>query len=298
MKRPWDKNQIDNLRLDNDLRERAFGFPARKQLGQNFLVNKEVLLKIAQEINLIPGEKVLEIGPGLGFLTELLISQGAALTAIELDPYCVEAINKLSLTNLTIIEADFLQIDLSPILNEPTKIIGNIPYNITTPIISKLIGEIGQPAPWLKQISSIVLTVQRELAERLVAKPGHKDYSQITLLMNYYGCAEMLFKIGAENFSPQPQVSSAVIKFVPYDKIQVNCKNHMLLRRVIQTGFASRRKMLKNNLRALRIKEDVLTKIFRELNFDPQVRAESLSLELFAKLTDALEKEMVCKQKA
>jgi len=293
MKKHSAKTQTSNLGGQIDLSQRVFGFPVQKQLGQNFLINKEILVEITKTLDLKPDEKVIEIGPGLGFLTEVLISKGAVVTAIELDPYCVEAINKLSLANLTIIKGDFLQTDLNSILKEPVKIVGNIPYNITTPIISKLIGEIGQPVPWLKQIKSIVLTVQRELANRLIAKPGRKDYSQITLLMNYYGTTEMLFKIGPENFSPQPQVSSTVIKFTPHDKISVNCKNHILLRRIIQTSFSSRRKMLKNNLRSLRIEEAVLTKIFRELNFDPQVRAESLSLELFAKLTDALEKEII-----
>jgi len=275
--------------IESALFHRAAGFPVRKQLGQNFLVNKDVLVKIVNQLNIKPGDKVLEIGPGLGFLTEILVSQGAALTAIEFDPYCIDALNKLSMSNLTLLEADFLQIDLDSVINEPTKIVGNIPYNITTPILSKLLGEIGQPVPWLSRIQSIVLTVQRELAERLVAKPGGKDYSQITLLMNYYGAAEALFIIAPENFSPPPQVHSTVIRFIPYDKIQIVCNNHILLRKVIQAGFGSRRKMLKNNLRSLHVNEAALTKIFNELNFDPQVRAESISLEQFAKLTDAIE---------
>ncbi len=295
MKRHSDKLPIEFLEQDRDLLQRAYGFSTRKQLGQNFLVNKEALERIVEEVALEPGEKTVEIGPGLGFLTELLVAKGALVTAIELDPYCVNELAKLSLPNLTIIESDFLRTDLNSILNAPTKVVGNIPYNITTPIISKLIGEIGEPAPWLKQIRSIVLTVQRELAARLVAKPGNKDYSQITLLMNYYGSTEMLFKIPPESFSPPPKVHSVVIKFTPHEKIRVECKNHILLRKVIQTSFASRRKMLKNNLRSLHVQEDILTKIFRQLNFDPQVRAESLSLDLFAKLTDALEKEITCK---
>ncbi len=288
MERKQNKLKVGVPELENSLSQRAWGFPVRKQLGQNFLVNKDILLKIAEQLNLKPAEKVLEIGPGLGFLTELLVSQGAMVTAVELDPYCVEAVNKLSLPNLTVLEADFLNIDLNPILDPKSKVVGNIPYNITTPIISKLVGEIGQPSPWLNKIETIVLTVQRELANRLVARLGTKDYSQITLLMNYYGSTEMLFKIGPENFSPPPKVNSAVIKFTPFENIQVKCKNHILLRRVIQAGFAKRRKMLKNNLPSLKIDDSTLTKIFNELNFDPQVRAEALTLDQFAILTDSI----------
>jgi 16S rRNA (adenine1518-N6/adenine1519-N6)-dimethyltransferase len=276
--------------IENDLKQRASGFPARKQLGQHFLVNKEVLSKIAEQLQLESQDTVLEIGPGLGFLSELLVSQCEKVTAVELDPYCINELEKLSLPNLEIIKGDFLQTDLNKIINRPIKIVGNIPYNITTPILSKLLGEIGEPRDWLHQIKSIVLTVQRELANRLVAQPGKKDYSQITLLMNYYGTAKMLFTVGPENFSPPPQVHSAVVQFTPHDKILVVCNNHKLLRRVIKLGFASRRKMLKNTLRLLGIDDNKLGKIFKELNFDPQVRAESLSLQQFANLTDAIEK--------
>jgi len=276
--------------IENGLRQRASGFPARKQLGQNFLVNKEVLSKITEQLHLESEDSVLEIGPGLGFLSELLVSQCKKVTAVELDQYCIDALKKLSLTNLEIIKGDFLQIDLNTVIDSPTKIVGNIPYNITTPIISKLLGEIGEPTTWLPNIKSIVLTVQRELANRLIARPGKKDYSQITLLMNYYGTAEVLFAIGPENFSPPPQVHSAVVQLIPHDKIRVICNNHKLLRRVIKLGFASRRKMLKNTLRLLGLSDDQLAKTFKELNFDPQIRAESLSLQQFADLTDAIEK--------
>lgn len=289
-RQPDNISSCKTLMVENDLRERVSGFPVRKQLGQNFLVNKEILIKIAEQVNSEPETKILEIGPGLGFLTEVLISQGKKVTAIELDPYCIDALNKLSLPNLELIKGDFLETDLSTIIDGPTKVIGNIPYNITTPIISKLLGEIGSPTTWGQNIKSVVLTVQRELANRLVAKPGKKDYSQITLLMNYYGVTKLLFTIGPENFSPPPEVHSAVIQFIPHDKIQVVCNNHQMLRKVIKLGFASRRKMLKNTLNLLGLNDEKLAKIFKELNFDPQVRAESLSLQQFANLTDAIER--------
>jgi 16S rRNA (adenine1518-N6/adenine1519-N6)-dimethyltransferase len=170
---------------ESSLKLRASSFFARKYLGQNFLINSGALLKIADQLSLAKGDNVLEIGPGLGFLTEVLVASGVPVQAIELDQNCVTALEKLALPGLTVIQNDFLQVDLENIIANRTKVIGNIPYNITTPIITKLLGEIGQPAPWLSKIQLIVLTVQLELAQRLVAGPGKKDYGQITLLLNY-----------------------------------------------------------------------------------------------------------------
>jgi len=275
--------------IETDLLSRARMFPARKQFGQNFLINKESLQKIADQLCLESSDNIIEIGPGLGFLTEELVHRGVRIQGIELDEYCVEALKKLSLPNLTIIQNDFLQIDLEKIIINKTKVIGNIPYNITTPIISKLIGEIGQPSLWLPKISLIVLTVQQELANRLVSAPGNKDYSQITLLMNYFGKTELVLKLPARDFSPIPKVDSAVIRFIPHSQPPITCNNHLLLRQIIQAAFARRRKMLKNNLLALHLSETEIDQIFEQLNFDPYVRAEGLALAQFARLTDAID---------
>ncbi len=274
---------------ETNLGARAKDFPAKKHLGQNFLINKDGLLKIVNQLSLRKGDNVLEIGSGLGFLTETLIAQGAHVQAVEIDQYCVDALQKLSLPGLTIIQNDFLQVDLNKIMTNQTKVVGNIPYNITTPIISKLLGEIGQPAPWLPKIELIVLTVQLEVAQRFVASPDNKDYSQITLLMNYFGNTEIVFRLSAQDFLPAPQVDSAVIKFIPHRQPTISCQNHLLLRKTIQTAFARRRKMLKNNLLALHLSDTAINQVFYELNFDPQVRAENLSLAQYARLADAIE---------
>jgi len=196
----------------------------------------------------------------------VLVASGAPVQAIELDQNCVTALEQLSLPNLAIIHKDFLQVDLDNVITRKTKVVGNIPYNITTPIISKLLGEIGQPAPWLSKIQLIVLTVQQELAQRLVATPGRKDYSQITLLMNYFGTTEIVFKLLAKDFSPVPRVDSAVIRFVPHRQPQILCRNYETLRQITQIAFARRRKMLKNNLLALHLGEAAINKVFTELN--------------------------------
>jgi 16S rRNA (adenine1518-N6/adenine1519-N6)-dimethyltransferase len=270
-----------------DLKQIAREFHAKKRLGQNFLINSERLSEISLALNLAPGDHVLEIGPGLGFLTAELAASGASVKAVELDKQCIKALEDRSFPNLKLIEADFLACDLAAILTEKTKIVGNIPYNITSPIIARLLGEIGEPSPWLSEIDSIILTVQREVAHRLVAKAGDDHYSQISLLINYFAEAELLFLVQPQEFYPIPDVTSAVVRLIPHAAPPVQCHNHKLLRQLIQAGFRQRRKMLKNNLGFLKLPAEQIADIFRQLNFDPQVRAERLSLKQFALLSDA-----------
>jgi 16S rRNA (adenine1518-N6/adenine1519-N6)-dimethyltransferase len=271
------------------LRQQAREFSAKKRLGQHFLTNAEVLTRIAEQANICPGDHLLEIGPGLGFLTKILIDMGATVTAVELDIDCVKYLNSLKLPGLKVIHQDFLQCDLEEILASRTKVIGNIPYQITTPIIGRLLGEIGEPSTWLNSIESIIFTMQREVAHRLIANPGEENYSQVSLLANYFADRELLFTIAAQDFSPAPEVTSAVVRLTPYGELKVNCLNHKLLRQIIQAGFRQRRKMLKNNLAFLHFDPNVLNKIFAELNFDPQVRAERLGLGQFALLADKVQ---------
>lgn len=271
------------------LKQQARDFSAKKRLGQHFLTNFDILTRIADQANISPGDRVVEIGPGLGFLTRILLKLGATVIAVELDRDCVEHLRRLHLTGLEVIHQDFLQCDLERILQPMTKVIGNIPYQITTPIIARLLGEIGEPAPWLHAIQSIVMTMQREVALRLVANQGEEDYSQISLLAKYFAERELLFTIDAGDFFPAPEVTSAVVRLTPYRQLQVNCLNHKLLRQIIQSAFRQRRKMLKNNLSFLHMEPSELSGIFAELKFDPQIRAERLGLEQFALLADKVQ---------
>ncbi|MBX9722132.1 MAG: hypothetical protein K2X81_12100, partial [Candidatus Obscuribacterales bacterium] len=156
-------------------------------------------------------------------------------------------------------------------------------------ILAHLLGEVGQPQAHLADIDCIVLTIQREVAARMVASPGSKDYSRLTLLVSYFCKAELILEVDADKFFPPPRVNSSVVKLVPLSAPPVACKNLPLMRRVIKSGFAQRRKMLRNALTALGIDLAELNQLFKELKFDPQVRAESLSLQQFAMLTDALD---------
>ncbi|HEY9871749.1 MAG TPA: 16S rRNA (adenine(1518)-N(6)/adenine(1519)-N(6))-dimethyltransferase RsmA [Candidatus Obscuribacterales bacterium] len=264
-------------------------FQARRQLGQNFLTDPHVLERIAGTLDLSPSDSVLEIGPGLGFLTRFLTGSGAAVTAVELDASCVEHLRRLNLPGLRIVHADILQFDLGLIGARRLKVVGNIPYQITAPIIAHLFGEIDKPAAWLPLIDKVVMTVQLEVAERLVARAGEKQYSQVTLLTNYYCRACILEVVPAECFFPEPKVTSAVVELIPLAAPAVEAKNPRLLRQIIQAGFAQRRKMLKNNLGFLHLPEGQLLAVFSSLKLDPQIRAEKLSLGQFAMLADALE---------
>jgi len=272
-----------------DLTRIARRFQAKKRLGQHFLVDPPVLAQIAGALELAPADTVLEIGPGLGFLTSVLSASGARIIGVELDIDCIEYLRQLRLPGVSLVHADFLQFDPRCLQAARIKVVGNVPYQITAPIIARLFGEIGSPAPWLPLIEKLVMTVQREVAERLVASPGQKDYSQITLLATYYASARVLSVVPPELFFPEPEVTSAVIELVPRQEPAVSCLNRRLLRQVIQAGFGQRRKMLKNNLGFLKISAEELLTIFKRLSFDPQVRAERLSLEQFAMLADALE---------
>lgn len=295
----------------------ARSFQAKKRLGQHFLFQHRDLSSICDALALTKDDKVLEIGPGIGFLTNLLCSRAQEVTAVELDRECIEYLKTLKLPNLSIKHGDFLQYEIesgrfrhgdsrawsssataesgaedhdrfqaaNPRL---LKVAGNVPYQITGLIIGRLLGEIDQAAAHLKLIDSIVLTVQKEVGERIVAFPGTKAYGQLSLLISYYCRAEIVRYLPASHFYPAPKVDSCIVKLTPLKEPRVSCSNPRLLRRIIKTGFSQRRKMLRNSLVALGRSQDSLNRVFADLNFDPQLRAEVLSLEQFALLSEAL----------
>ncbi|MBX9688319.1 MAG: 16S rRNA (adenine(1518)-N(6)/adenine(1519)-N(6))-dimethyltransferase RsmA [Candidatus Obscuribacterales bacterium] len=282
-------------------------FQTKKKLGQHFLVNTDALNAIVEALEIQPDDDLLEIGPGIGFLTRLLCEKAKRVTAVELDRESVDYLKALKIENLDIKHGDFLAYEiLSRRFREPgsqawkeqdkerrpLKIAGNVPYQITGLILGHLLGEIGSPTEHLKHIDSIVLTVQKEVAERMVAKAGSYHYAQLSLMIAYFCKSEIVLHLPAFDFFPAPRVDSAIVRLTPLKEAPLNCRNHKLLRRVIKAGFKQRRKMLRNALLSLGIEQEKLNQLFKELRFDPQVRAESLSLEQFAMLTDALESEI------
>lgn len=278
------------IEANNDaaLLRQTRGFHTKKRLGQHFLIEPEALEFIADNLHATNGDTVVEIGPGLGFLTKILTQTGARIIAVELDRECIAKLQPKAPQNLTLVHMDFLAYDLSQI-DRPFKVVGNVPYQITTPIVARLFGEIGSPSPWFDSLQTIILTVQLEVANRFVARPDTRDYSQITLLTNYFCQAEILRQLPRESFSPPPKVNSAIVRFTPLPQPTVACKDHKLLRKLIAAGFSQRRKMLRNNLGFLHLSDIELSKLFQATAIDPQARAERLSLQDFARLADAVE---------
>lgn len=247
-----------------------------------------MLSRIAAALHPEQSDCVVEIGPGLGFLTRFLSTYGCRITAVDLDRECVEELEKSNIDGVEICHQDFLQFDLNSIECKSLKVVGNVPYQITTPIVARLFGEIGAPSAWLSKIDCVVMTVQKEVAERFVADPNNKEYSQITLLIKYFARAELLEVIPADSFVPEPNVTSAVVRMTPYDKPPIDCSDHKLLRQIIRAGFKQRRKMLRNNLSFLNLSPEDIGKLLASLKIDPMVRAERLSLDQFAKIANAV----------
>ncbi len=289
------KTRSSHIKSSNEskphaLLQEAKSFHTKKKLGQNFLIDQDKLNEIVECLELKDGDNVIEIGCGIGFLTKALAKHNIKITAIDLDRECIEHIEKMHLKNVKIVHGNFLDFDLSPVSSHgKLKIVGNVPYQITGRIIGHLLGEIGQPSKWIPEIQSIVLTVQKEVAKRLIAKPNSEDYSKVSILMNYFGQADIKASIDPNSFYPKPEVHSAIVKITPKYPISLPCKNHILLRQVIEAGFRQRRKMLKNNLAFTHLNPSDINKIFHELSLDLQVRAESLSLAKFAQLADLIE---------
>lgn len=262
---------------------------ANKKLGQNFFVDANQLHEIVSHLDAKQGDSVIEIGSGLGFLTRVLSATDATIFAIELDRYLANKLENQALKGVSVVNSDFLDLDLSTLTeNKNFKVIGNIPYQITSPIIARLFGEIGRPSSWLPNIERVILTMQKEVAQRLVAVPGTKAYSQITLLKNYYFNAEIILNVPPESFYPIPNVDSATVLLTPLKKAPIKSDNLALLKKTITFGFKQRRKMLKNNLTVLGIDETTISKQLMELKVNPHCRAENLSLEQFNSLANKL----------
>jgi len=257
-------------------------FLPRKQFGQHWLKDETVLDRIMIADELDQSDRVLEIGPGTGNLTTRLLSAVSALVAVEIDrDLCKRLVqNYGDRDNFLLIQNDFLKSDLFPYLADfprfqnPNKVVANIPYNITGPIIAKLLGKIAAPAQ--HQYDSIVLLVQKEVGDRLVATPGTKAYGALSIRVQYLADCELICAVPAKSFYPRPKVDSVVVRLRPR-KLEAGANNPKRLETLIKLGFSSRRKMLRNNLKSL-IDLKELTVILEELGLNPQCRAEDLNL--------------------
>ena len=265
-----------------------FGFTFKKGLGQNFLTSKSVLEDIADAAE-IDGGGVLEIGPGFGVLTQELSTHAKKVVSIEIDERLNEVLEYTlaECDNVKIINADVMKTDLKKLISdefgdEKISVAANLPYYITTPIITTLLE---QKLP----VKNIVIMIQKEVAERLNAKPGTKDYGAITLLCRYYTESEIVTTVPAGLFVPPPKVDSAVLKLKVLDEPSVKVKDEAVFFKTVKAAFSQRRKTLLNCLSsAFPIPKPQLTALMESVGIAPSRRGETLSIEEFAALADAL----------
>lgn len=252
---------------------------AKKRLGQNFLKSKEIIDKLVEIINPQGDEKIIEIGPGRGTLTLPLASSGATIQAVEYDRDLIEYLKKLlsGYSNVQIINNDFLTYE-PPF--ERYKLAGNLPFNITSPVIEWAIRH-------HHQITGAYFLVQREVAARLASSPGSKNWSPIAIFTQIYFDIRVHFDINPRHFQPPPKVTSSFIELI--SKKVADIKHYKQFEKVVRTGFKTRRKILINNIVPDILPDNALAhKLFIELNFDKHCRAEQLSTEHFLRLTNLL----------
>jgi len=251
---------------------------AKKHLGQNFLYDPSILKKIIRAAGISNEDTVVEIGPGPGRLTRLLADNAKKVIAIELDGELFERLKGdfIAYRNVELIHGDALKFQFDDI--GKFKVVANIPYYITTPIIFRLL----EAKKWLK---TMTLTIQKEVAERIIAKPGKKDYGVLSIMVQYYAHPELKFIIPKEAFRPVPKVDSAVLRITILDKPPVAVKDEKLFFSVVKTSFSQRRKTIANSLKGF---SENIKDILAKSGIDPKRRPETLSLEEFARLSDNL----------
>lgn len=271
---------------------RRYNLRPNKRLGQHFLVDSRPLYAMLQAAELLPEDGVLEIGPGLGVLTRELCSRAGKVVAVEKDRQLIPILEDLTkdFKNICILDADVLKLDMEELREEHFggifKVVANLPYYITSPIIMKIIEN-------RHLIPLAVLMVQKEVAQRLVASPGSKDYGILTIAVNMYAEVKLVCNVGKSSFLPPPKVESAVVKILLRQKPRVEVDEELFFK-VVEAAFGERRKTLKNSLsRRLDIPgidPEVIAKALEVTGIDPMRRGETLSIEEYAQLLEALKK--------
>lgn len=271
--------------------ERAKFFRTKKRLGQNFLVDGEVIQDIIEYANISPDDTIVEIGPGVGFVTEQLVKYAKKVIAIELDEEAVKELKKLNAPNLEIIHQDILKTDLSTLCDGEFKVVANIPYYITSPIIALLLGEIDDLNNKNRnKIKDIILMVQEEVARRMTADENspNKQYGLLTILSQFWADVKILRLVGRKCFYPAPKVNSALVKLDVRKFPRLELSDYSFFRRTIKASFAQRRKNIKNCLLSAGFLKENIEKAMANLGFDQNTRGEKLSIEDFGRLSEEL----------
>ena len=268
-----------------------YDFVFQKRFGQNFLVDTHVLEKIIQAAGLTKEDLVLEIGPGIGTMTQYLAENAGRVMAVEIDSNLIPILKETlkDYHNVTVINEDILKVDVAALAEQynggrPIKVVANLPYYITTPII---MGLFESQVP----IDNITVMVQKEVAERMQAGPGTKNYGALSLAVQYYAEPYIVANVPPNCFIPRPSVGSAVIRLTRHGKKPVEVKDEKLMFALIRASFNQRRKTLQNSLNnsaELSFSKEEIGEAIEKMGLSPSVRGEALTLELFAKLADAL----------
>ena len=269
-----------------------YNMSAKKKFGQNFLIDSHVLEGIVEAAGVTDDDLVLEIGPGIGSLTQYLAEAAGKVVAVEIDktllPVLADTLSEYD--NVTVINEDILKVDLDEIVSEnggrPVKVVANLPYYITTPIIMKLFES-------RARIESITVMVQKEVADRMAAGPGGKDYGSLSLAVGYYAKAVTVMDVPPSSFIPQPNVGSAVVNLSRYAEPRVKVQDEKRLFEMVRTAFNQRRKTLSNSLSnnpALGVSRQEVQDALIKMGVDEKARGEILTLEQFAELSDILQR--------
>lgn len=259
------------------LRENFVMHYPRKRFGQHFLTDQAIIARIVQSILPQSGDHLVEIGPGLGALTAALLAHCQQLDAIEIDRDLAEKLRQQyqHLTHFVLHEIDVLQFDFQKIASKKIKLLGNLPYNISTPLLIYLLDFLGQ-------IETMTFMLQKEVAERIVANPDNKNYGRLSVILQYFCQVEILFSVPSSAFHPAPKVESAIIQLTPRET-KIALQDQSLFFAVVKAAFATRRKMIRNTL-----KDYLSLKDFAALNLDPQLRAENLAVVDFVRICNYL----------
>ena len=271
---------------------KKYDFAFQKKFGQNFLIDQRVLDKIVAAADIGPDDCVLEIGPGIGTLTRCLAQAAGQVIAVEIDKNLIPILEAEVLSehaNITLLNEDILKVDIAALVEEknggkPIKVVANLPYYITTPIIMGLF-ESNVP------IDNITVMVQKEVAERMQEGPGSKDYGALSLAVQYYAEPYIVANVPQNCFIPRPNVGSAVIRLTRHKEKPVTVKDEKYMFRLVRAAFNQRRKTLQNalhNMPELNLSKEQVVNALKEMGLSETIRGEKLSLEEFAKLSDLL----------
>lgn len=274
-----------------DYLQRAKNFRTKKRLGQNFLVDSGAIQAILDYAKITKDDVVLEIGPGIGFVTEQLVKHAKRVIAVELDEDAIKVLQKIPCDNLEIIHQDILKTDLSVFGEEKIKVVANIPYYITSPILAHLLGEIDDLGNKNRNvISDIVLMVQYEVAQRVVAteKSPSKQYGLLTILSQFWADCEIIKKVTSKSFYPAPKVDSALVGLKVRKESRLQLSDYKHFRKTIKAAFSQRRKNLKNCLLSGGFSKENILKVMQILGWDENKRGETISIEDFGRLSEEL----------